>query len=153
MIIHISIPATFPKDVATYLAQLVQGECRELSWCPTGYMVFSDDQFSTGIEVLPADTIFMPGQDKGETLVISQNEDAKTSYSCVHFLLIVNLSHDAVMNIASKAGWRAIPKSSLGAVDMIELWVENTLMIEVVLADKKQETIKALNSRYYKGCN
>ena len=40
MIIHISIPADNPEHVANVLAELVQGICKPLNWCPGGYMVF-----------------------------------------------------------------------------------------------------------------
>jgi len=152
MIVHVSIPAKNPENVAQHLAQLVQGKYKALNWCAGGYMVFTDDQYSTGIEVLPFSTIFKPGKNPNDTLVITSN-DNKPQYDCVHFLLIIDTSYAHVMEIAKHAGWRAISKRSLDVVEMIELWVENRIMIEVTLASKQHETINALNSENYTGCD
>ena len=152
MILHVSLPVKDPRNAANYLAQLVNGVSKPLNWCPGGYMVFTDDQVSTGIELLPFDTVFKPGKTSKDTLTITTDIN-KPSFDCVHFLLVVQNKHEDVMNIANDAGWQAVAKRSLGVVDMIELWVENRIMIEVTFADKQTETIHALNSQHYQGCD
>jgi hypothetical protein len=152
MIIHISIPVKKPESTARYLAQLVKGKYKALNWCPGGYMVFTDDQYSTSIEVLPFNTVFMPGKAPKDTLIITSN-DNKPQYDCVHFLLTLDTSYAQVLDIAKCADWRAVPKRSLDVIEMIELWVENRIMIEITLANKQHETINALNSKNYNGCN
>ncbi|MEM9242759.1 MAG: hypothetical protein AAGA27_01715 [Pseudomonadota bacterium] len=152
MIIHISIPADNPAHVAEVLAELVQGTCKPLNWCPGGYMVFTDDNYSTGIEILPNNIVFMPGATANQTLRIIRSEQQTTQYSGIHFLLTINSSYEKIFAIAKRVGWQAVRKRSLGVVEMVEFWIENKTMVEIVLATEERKTIKALSSEAYQGC-
>jgi hypothetical protein len=152
MIIHLSIPALEPEKVAKTLAKLIQGTFQPLSWYLGGYMVFTNDEFSTGIEILPDNTLFMPGKTSDDTLQITKSSSgASLNYSCIHFLLTIDSSYEHIFVIAKQAGWQAVRKQSLGVVDMVEFWVENRLMIELVLRSNQTKTIRALQNQHYLG--
>jgi hypothetical protein len=150
MILHLSLPALDPQVTAKTLAELVGGIHKPLSWCKNGYMVFTHSEFAIGIEVLPYQTVFMPGSSTNEPLIM-RSASKEPQYDCVHFLLVIDNSYEHIFKVAGKAGWRAIFKRSLGAIDMVELWVENRFMIEVILKQHQQTTIDALKIENYRG--
>ena len=94
----------------------------------------------------------MPGTDKNQTLRIAHSKQAQMpQYHCIHFLLTVDSSHEKVFAIAKRVGWHAVRKYSLGVIDMIEFWIENKMMVEIVLASEEKKAINALKSKDYTG--
>ena len=68
-------------------------------------------------------------------------------YGCFHMALGTPLSIAEVLAIAAREGWRAKHMSRKGAFDVIEFWLENSLMLEL-LTPEMQETYKKLVSRH-----
>ena len=57
---------------------------------------------------------------------------APRPYSCFHLAIATERSVDEIIAIGEREGWRAVPCSRGGVFDVVELWLENGLMFEVL---------------------
>ena len=135
MIHHVSIPAREPQHVAEVLAELMGGKC-----CPFGplegaFMAASGDAHGTMIEVYPERaTLDIP--DRDDQVVFGENRAPPQNWP-FHMLLSVPLQPEQVERIGAREGWRAKTfgrgmKGREPFFHVIEFWLENRLMIEVV---------------------
>ena len=135
MIHHVSIPAREPQHVAEVLAELMGGKC-----CPFGplegaFMAASGDAHGTMIEVYPERaTLDIP--DRDDQVVFGENRAPPQNWP-FHMLLSVPLQPEQVERIGAREGWRAKTfgrgmKGHEPFFHVIEFWLENRLMIEVV---------------------
>ena len=143
MIFHASIPADDPERVARVLGEVLGG----------GYSPFhvgrhslmarggADDELRTGIEVYPRDEVMIPGT--GDHDMVQQGHlDNPPRYGCFHLAVGTRLSKDEIIAIGRREGWRAL-YCSRGRFDVVEFWLENSLMIEF-LSPEMQAQYKAL---------
>jgi len=139
MIHHISIPARDPVHVATVLAEMIDGRAYRFSGpLPGATMAVSGDPHGTMIEVYP-DTVAMARGD-GEAPVAYTQVPANDSFMPFHVLLSVPLERAAIEAIGARAGWRTrfFGRAAPGlppVFHVIEVWVENRILFEVVPAD------------------
>ena len=135
MIHHVSISARDPKHVADVLAELMNGRCYPFpGGIADSFMAVSGDEHGTMIEVYPENTVLRPGT--GEEHV-EMATGAPARGHAFHLLLSVPADHGTVERIGQRMGWRAqlCSRGQPGQEPLfhvIELWVENRLMIEVV---------------------
>ena len=61
MINHISIGANNPEKVANFIAEIWNGYAFPFPPCPNSFIVLADDGVGTAIEVMPANTLLVPG--------------------------------------------------------------------------------------------
>ncbi|WP_013322154.1 hypothetical protein [Gloeothece verrucosa] len=130
MIHHISIPAQKPLQVANALAEILEGEVHRFPPVPGSYMVMIDDGQGTGIEVYPLGTQLAPGNGIPE---ITQQEAIPT-FVPFHAAISVPLERERIENIATREGWR-VQQGDRGVFQVIELWVENWFMLELLTPD------------------
>jgi hypothetical protein len=138
MIHHISMPANEPKHVAEVLAELMDGRCYPFIPVPDSFMAVSGDEHGTMIEVYPADMTLevqgMPKRKPGHTL----------ERGAFHVLLSVPLSVEKIEAIGKREGWttaflgRGVPGQK-PFFHLVEMWVENHFMLEVVPQDMLAE--------------
>jgi hypothetical protein len=135
MIHHVSIPASEPAAVAEALAELMRGRSFPFPGpVPGAFMAVSGDEHGTMIEVYPDDTVLRPGTGEDE---VAMATGAPARGHAFHLLLSVPADQGAVERIGQRMGWRAqlCGRGAPGQEPLfhvIELWVENRLMIEVV---------------------
>ena len=130
MIFHASIPADDPERVARVLGELLGGGYSPFHVGRHSFMARggADDEHGTGIEVYPRDEVMMPGT--GENDMVRQvHLDDPPRYGCFHLAVGTKLSKDEVIAIGRREGWRAV-HCDRGPFDVVELWLENSLMIE-----------------------
>jgi hypothetical protein len=101
-------------------------------------MAVSGDRHGTMIEVYPEATVMAPGE--GEAEVAFRDQPAGQAHVGFHALLSVPLDRAAVERIGAEAGWRTkfFGRAAPGqppVFHVIEVWVENRIMLEVVTAD------------------
>jgi hypothetical protein len=139
MIHHVSISARNPKHVADVLAELMDGKCHPFpGGIADSFMAVSGDANGTMIEVYPEAVTLEPGH--GDEQVQSGQAPSDVGYAPFHFLLSVPLNQADVERIGDREGWRT-RRFGRGApgkkpfFDVIEVWVENRLMIEVATPD------------------
>jgi len=126
---HVSIPARDPQYVAGVLAELLGGRVSEFGPWPGGYIAWAADQHGTAVEVYPLGTELLP--DAGAGQATFRQADDPSPYVATHAAVSVDRSEDEARDLAERAGWRAV-RLPRGGFDVIELWIENAVMIEVL---------------------
>jgi hypothetical protein len=150
MIHHLSIAARDPKQAAGVLAELMGGTSVPFPPNPGSFFALQLDEHGSGIEVYPAGTELQPGGAVGGSFV---KNDAR-SYGPTHLALSVATDADTVLAIAQRAGWQCFD-CNRGPFHVIEVWVENETMVEVLppayareyLAFTRPDSIKAAMAR------
>ncbi len=145
MIFHASIPADDPERVARVLGEILGGGHSPFHVGRHSFMARggSDEEYGTGIEVYPRDEVMMPGV--GEDEMVQQGHlDNPPRYGCFHLAVGSRLSKEEIITIGKREGWRAL-HCSRGRFDVVEFWLENSLMIEF-MTPEMQAQYKALVS-------
>jgi hypothetical protein len=143
MIFHASIPADDPERVARVLGELLGGGSSPFHVGRHSFMARggADDEHRTAIEVYPRDEVMMPGTGASDMVQQGRLENPPR-YGCFHLAVGTKLSRDEIIAIGKREGWRAL-YCSRGPFDLVEFWVENSLMIEF-LDPEMQAQYKAL---------
>jgi hypothetical protein len=134
MIHHLSIAARDPKLAADVLAALMGGTAVPFQSNPGSFFALQLDEHGSGVEVYPAGTELQPGGAMGGSFV---KNDAR-SYGPTHFALSVATDAETVRAIARRAGWQCFD-CNRGSFHVIEVWVENETMIEILPPEYARE--------------
>ncbi len=147
MIFHASVPADDPERVAKALGEVLGGSSMPFRNWPGGYVARGgpDDEHVTMIEVYPRHRPAVPGE--GEDMVQVGQDETPSRYGCFHLAVGTPLTTEKVLEIAAREGWRAKHLSRRGTFEVIEFWLENSLMIEL-LTPEMQATYQALVARH-----
>lgn len=130
MIHHFSIAADNPLHVAQVLAELLDGKIVPFPSRPDSYVAVSFDVYGTAIEVFPRGTELRPGM--GKDAVRHQQNPHTSVYTVTHVAMSIAASEDEIRSIAAREGWRVGRYSRGGVIDVIEFWVENHLLLELL---------------------
>lgn len=130
MIHHISIAVNYPLHVAQVLAELWQGQAIPFPDHEGSFVALALDAYGTMIEVHPRDVELVPGAD--EAGVQHLTTAASSTYSAVHFAVSVPISEAQIQAIADREGWRTVRCHRANYFDVIEFWVENHQLIELL---------------------
>jgi len=136
---HFSIPARDPAAVARVLAELIGGRAYRFPGpLPGAAMAVSGDRHGTMIEIYPEGVVMAPGE--GEEAVAYRAEPGARPREAFHALLSVPHGRAAIERIGTAAGWRTrfFNRAAPGrppVFNVIEVWVENRILLEVVPAD------------------
>lgn len=140
MLHHVSIPVGNPAHVAGVLAELLGGEVSRFGPYANSYIAWAGDEFGTAIEVYPAGTEMVP--DTGEGQARFRANVQVSGYVATHIAVSVVHDRDAVLALARREGWRAL-ELSRGSFRVIEFWIENHVMLEVLTPEMRQEYLDA----------
>lgn len=132
MIHHLSVAAHDPKGVADFFAALMGGVAVDFPPNPGGYMAFAPDGRGTAVEVYPAGSVMQPNGEAGA--VFARRPDGPAERSPTHFALSVDLGADQVSAMAQARGWDCFTCDRGGHFHVMEVWVENTWLVEVLPA-------------------
>jgi hypothetical protein len=128
MIHHISISANDPLHVAQVLAELFQGEAVPFSGYPGSYIALMFDTNGTLIEVHPKGIELRPTPEQASHIY---NPHASL-YTATHAAISVPVSEIQIQAIANREGWRAKLCDREGYFEVIEFWIENQIMVELL---------------------
>ena len=147
MIFHVSIPADDPKRTAQMLAELWRGEALPFPMLGKGSWVAhaGDDRRST-IEVYPRDAALFPGERAGEL----RSEPAPRNVP-FHAALATPLSIEEVEEIGRRYGCRTLVCQRGPWFRVIEFWVDNCLMLEMLTAEMQQEYQRSVTIENWHG--
>jgi hypothetical protein len=127
MIIHASVPADDTARVASVLGELWR--CEHFPFLfPGHYLVVAGDERGTQIEVGPRGNSIVPA----ETMMSFQPNPSPSPYSEVHLNIETPLTVDEVLTIAKREGWTARVCDRGGAFKVIEFFLENRFMLELM---------------------
>jgi len=139
MIHHFSIPAHDPARVARALAELTGGTAQPFRGPLAGaFMVAQGDAHGTAIEIYPEAVILKPGVDAQPMMF--DHAPLAAHAGAFHALLSVPITRAQVEAIGTREGWRTrfFGRAAPGkppAFHVIEFWVENRILLELVTAD------------------
>lgn len=144
MIAHFSLPARNPQSVAAVFADLIDGVAMPFPVVPGAWVAIAKDGSGTGIEVLPEASAHNQGDGDADPsrkangpevmpweVQIRQDGSAQDT-SGFHVALTSPLSSEEIITIARAEGWRAVPCDRGGVFDLVEVWVENRFLVEVL---------------------
>lgn len=145
MIHHLSIPATDTRHVAEVLVELLGGLLTPFGPYPDSWIAWAGDEHGAAIEVYPVGTEMFPAPDGvGQA---SFRHAARTGpFTATHAAVSVERTEEEVLAIASREGWTAI-RLSRGPFDVIELWVENAVMLEILTPDMAADYLASVPRR------
>ena len=129
MLHHLSIPAANPQQVVRVLANLLGGDVSGFGPYHNSYIAWARDAAGTAIEVYPRGTELRP--DPAPRQAQFHHNPQHSPYVATHAAISVDRSEEEVLAIAREAGWRAL-RLSRGSFDVIEFWVENSVMLEIL---------------------
>jgi hypothetical protein len=135
MIFHFSIAADHPKRTAKMLAELWRGEALPFPMLGQGSWVAhaGDDRRST-IEVYPRDVVLYPGERFGDL-----REQEMPRNVPFHAAVATPLSIEEVEEIGRRYGCQTRVCQRGPWFRVIEFWVDNALMLEMLTPEMQQE--------------
>jgi hypothetical protein len=134
MIFHASLPAREPERVARVLAELMEGRYQPF-YRPNSFMAFSKKPEEMMIEVMPvAEGAF------------DKKGPARDLYDTMHLAMGVDLTPEQVTAIGEREGWRTRHMRRGGSFDVIELWVEDHFLIEVLTPEMQADYVAGMKS-------
>ncbi len=153
MINHISIAASDPQRVANVLAEIWEGAVDPFPPCPNSYFVVANDGRGSAVEVTPAGTVLIPGEglpDENDLSAPTEEHEArfvqselKPKYVATHLNINTKKSIEEIREIAKREGWRVLVcNRGEGLFQLIEVWVENTFMLEVMTPEQTARYIE-----------
>ncbi|HEY2358816.1 MAG TPA: hypothetical protein VGH86_15290 [Phenylobacterium sp.] len=137
MIFHASIPADRPEHVARVIAEIWGGEAFAFPPWPGGYVAMAGDERKSTVEVYPRAHAIAPGD--GTDPAQMRLDPAPPPLGCFHLAIATDRSPDEILAIGAREGWRAVRCSRGGFFDVIELWIENGVLIEVLTAEMQRD--------------
>ena len=140
MIHHISISVENPHHVAQVLAEVMNGEAVPFFPHPGSYMVFPLDEYGTGIEVYPLETYIKPGE--GEQGGIFAEAANVSGFTATHAAISVSATEEKIAEIGKREGWRTVCCNRDSFFDVIEFWLENKIMIELLTPEMANQYLQ-----------
>ncbi len=140
MIHHLSIPAQDPLHVAKTLVDLFNGKLSRVGPYDNSYIAWAGDEHGTAIEVFPVGTELLP--DAGQGQANFRHNPVSSGFVTTHAAVSVNRNTDEIIALAAREGWRAL-ELSRGSFNVIEFWIENRVMLELMTAEMTKAYLSA----------
>ncbi len=137
MLFHLSIDADEPARVARVLAKLMGGEALPLGSVEDGWIARGGD--GGFVEVYPRGTLLalLKGDHDAEAHV---DEFARwIRGSATRFATATEMTLSQVTALAEREGWTAKYRRRPAGYGVIELWLENERLVEVLTRDLQAE--------------
>lgn len=144
MIAHFSIPARDTRRTAELFGRIIDGTVMPFPVVPGAWVAIANDGSGVGVEVVPAATAHHAGsgdRDPGRSAngpevmpwetQIRQDGD-EVSPSALHVAMTTALSAEEIVALGRAEGWRAVHCDRGGVFDLVELWVDNRVLVEVL---------------------
>lgn len=148
MIAHVSIPARTPKTTALHLAALIDGEAFPFPVVPEAWIAVARDGSGTAIEVYPDRLAHHPGSGEPDPTMTPAGpqpmpwedqihaDGPQLRPSAFHVALSSPLDEAQVFTLATAAGWRAVRCDRGGVFGLVELWIDDVVLFEVLCGDE-----------------
>ncbi|MCC6303123.1 MAG: hypothetical protein IT489_10035 [Gammaproteobacteria bacterium] len=140
MIHHLSIPAEDPLFVANILAEMFGGQVTRFGPYGNSYIAWAGDRYGTAIEVYPIGTEMFP--DTGDGQANFRHNSGVSGFVATHAAVSVDRTREEILALGRRHGWRAI-ELSRGSFNVIEFWVENRVMLELMTKEMTLEYLRA----------
>lgn len=144
MIHHITLAVNNPLHVAEVVAELWQGRAFPFPNHSGSYIALALDSCGTALEFLPKGTVLKPGLDDEPVLFSDPNSDAEV-YTATHVNIAVPISETEIYAIANREGWRAVRCQRGDFFELIEFWVENEVLLELLPPSLMEHYLMIMN--------
>ena len=141
MIFHLSVAAQNPQHVAEVIAELWRGRALAFPPFPESWIAFAGDARGSAIEVYPLGRELAPGDRE----VAMRARPSASTGTATHLAIATPLSEDEVKAIAAREGWRALVCDRGGLFHVVEFWVENRLLVEVLTPEMQREYLASMS--------
>lgn len=140
MLFHASIAAKDPENVAKVVAEIWGGECLPFLPLQNGsWMAVASDDRNTALEVYPRHSIL----DYEDPKVVVPNPDPSSKdFVETHLAIGTKLTADEIFAIGEREGWFTRRLHRKMGFDVVELWVENRVMLEILTDDMQADYLK-----------
>jgi len=143
MIFHFSIDADDPQRVGAAIARLWRGEMFPFPPVAEGsVIVLAGDHRNSAVEIYPRGAELVPAEGDADGHAVMAA--APNGRSATHAAIASPLSLDEVLEVAADEGWPAKYRKRGGAFGVVELWLEDRLMIEVLTPEMQAEYLRAM---------
>jgi hypothetical protein len=144
MIAHFSLPAREPERVARVFAHIIDGVAMPFPVVPGAWVAIARDGSGLGVEVLPEASAHNPGEGDCDPArrangpevmpweVQIRQDGAAQQASGFHVAITSSLAADAIIDLGRNYGWRAVYCDRGGVFDLVELWIDNRFLVEVL---------------------
>ena len=127
LIAHVSLPATDCARVARVLAEMMDGGAlRFPPGGPDAWNAWSREN-DLQIVITPRGNVMVPGRDE----MVWEPGPSPAAWE-THFALCVDRPAEEVLAISARAGWQARICNRGGFFHVVEVWVENAYLVEVL---------------------
>jgi hypothetical protein len=142
MIFHASISADDPERVAGAIAELWGGKAAPFHAVVEGaWAARAGDARGSMVEVYPRGTRLMPADGDRDSFGAPGAADRMVPF---HMAIASPLDRNGVETIARREGWISKYRKRGGAFGVIEFWLENCLMLEVLTPEMQAEYLQAM---------
>jgi hypothetical protein len=143
MIAHVSIPARDPRAVAQVFGAIIDGLVMPFPVVEGAWVAIARDGSGLGVEVVPEACAHHLGHGDPDGRVaqgpmvmpwevqIRPDGDPQDA-SGFHVAITSKLSVDEILAIGREQGWRAVHCDRGGVFDLVELWIDNRSLVEVL---------------------
>jgi hypothetical protein len=140
MIHHLSIAARKPEHVARVIAELWRGRAQPFPPVAAGsWVAIAGDARNSTIEIYPFGCELQPAEGDADGRAVMNPEPSP--FTATHAAVASPLSQPEVLAIAAREGWEAKYRKRGGLFGVIEFWLENRVMIEVLTAEMQAEYV------------
>jgi len=138
MIFHLSIAADDPARVARVVAELWGGKARIFPPVGKGSAVATaGDGIGTTLEIYARGTELAPAD--GDADAYAEINPEAPRRTATHIAMATRLSQQQVFAIAEREGWLAKYRKRGGMFGVIELWLENAVLAELLTPEMQAE--------------
>lgn len=146
MIFHNSIPADNPQLVAETIAEIWGGNAEAFRFppWPGAYVAIAGDERGTTIEVYPREQTMAPGEADGDP-AWAKVDEAPSRHVAFHVATMTHQAPEQILEIAERVGWRALQCPRGNFFEVLEVWVENKMLLEVLTPEMQADYRKNVN--------
>lgn len=149
MIYHTSIAAADPENVAKVVAEIWGGEYLPFLPLQNGsWMAVASDDRNTALEVYPDNCIL----DYEDPKVVVPNPHSSSANKIeTHIAIGTVLSEKEIFAIGEREGWFTQKLHRKMGFDVVELWVENRVMLEILTKDMQADYLETTTTPRWLG--
>lgn len=144
MIAHVSIASVRPRETALLLAEIISGQAFAFPVVADAWIAVAGDGSGLAVEVYPDGMAHHPGTGEPDPAIVPDGpatlpwedqiycDGPQLRPSAFHFALTTDLQDERVLELARSAGLRAVPCDRAGVFRLIEVWLDNVTLVEVL---------------------
>lgn len=130
--------------MADVLVEIFGGVLTRFGPYRDSWIAWAADDVGAAIEVYPAGTELHPPDGPGQATF--RHNSSATGFTATHATVSVPLTAAQIHAIGEREGWRA-ERCSRGPHDVIEFWLENRVMLELMTAEMTADYLAAAPRR------